>query len=86
MATKTVHDVLHMIQLSGLNYKMEVSPFSAIIHLKNSALKDKNGNQINIPPENHVSQTKEEKKKHARDILYLENANRTLQNHHNASN
>ena len=60
---------------------MEVSPFSAKIHLKNSAIKDKNGNQINIPPEIHVSQTKEGKIKYAWDILHLENANITLQNH-----
>ena len=76
MATNTFHDVLNMIQLSGLNYKMEVLPFSAKIHLKNSALKDQNGNQINIPPDIHVSQTKEEKINHARDVLQLENTNK----------
>jgi hypothetical protein len=37
--------------------------------LKNSLLKDKNGNQINILPQIQVSQTKEENTKNARDIL-----------------
>ena len=61
---------------SGLNYKMEVSPFSAKIHLNYSALIVKNENQINFPPEIHVSQTKEEKINHARDVLQLENTNK----------
>ena len=74
MATKTFHEVLNMIQFSGLNYKMEISPFSATIHMKNSAVTDKNGNQLHKPQENriHVSQIKEEKIRHARDIFNLE--------------
>lgn len=63
MATKTFHEVLNVIQFSGLNYKMEISPFSATIHMKNSAVTDKNGNQLHKPQENriHVSQIKGKK-------------------------
>ena len=53
---------------------MEISPFSATIHTKNSAVTDKNGNQLHKPQENriHVSKIKEEKIRHARDIFNLE--------------
>ena len=44
--TETFHNVLQVIQTSCLNYRIELSPFSAIIHLKNSSIKDKNGNPI----------------------------------------
>ena len=62
---------------------MEISPFSATIHLKNSSLKDKNGNQLYIPSGTkfHVSKNEETNVKHARDILHHENANRMLQTH-----
>ena len=49
-ATECFHNVLHFIQTSSLNYRIELSPFSATIHLKNSFLKDKNGNPITFPP------------------------------------
>ena len=44
--TETFHNVLQVIQTSSLNYRIELSPFSATIHLKNSAIKDKNGNPV----------------------------------------
>ena len=49
-ATECFHNVLHFIQTISLNYRIELSPFSATIHLKNSFLKDKNGNPITFPP------------------------------------
>jgi septal ring factor EnvC (AmiA/AmiB activator) len=51
--TETFHNVLQVIQTSCLNYRIELSPFSAIIHLKNSSIKDKNGNPIPHPMINH---------------------------------
>ena len=84
MTTQTFHNVLHVIQVSGLNFKMEISPFSATINLKNSALKDKHGNQISVKPDEVIisdDQTSVKNEKHARDINDLENANRMLQTH-----
>jgi hypothetical protein len=45
--------------------------------LKNSALKDKNGNQLVIEPQRNINddQTKVKREKYARDITQLENAN-----------
>ena len=56
MSTQTFHNVLHVIQLSGLNFKMEISRFSASIYIKNSALKDKNGNLLDIEPKNNINE------------------------------
>ena len=45
-ATEAFQDVLQKIQTCSLNYRMEISPFSATIHLRNSFIKDKNGNPL----------------------------------------
>ena len=49
-ATQVFHHALKLFQHSGLNYKMEVSPFSGIINLQNCFLMDKNKNQQTPPP------------------------------------
>ena len=44
MATSTCFSsILHEIQLSNLNFKIEMTPFAAFITLKKTVLKDKNG-------------------------------------------
>ena len=48
MATETFQNVLHIVQTSGLNFRMEISAYSATIHLKNFLLKDKNGNPFSL--------------------------------------
>ena len=47
MATKIFYNILNAVQSSGLNFKIEMSPFSATIVLKNSLLKDRHGNPLN---------------------------------------
>ena len=42
MATESFHNILHTIQTCGLNFKMEITSFSATIVVKNSLTKDKN--------------------------------------------
>ena len=76
MATETFQNVLHFIQTSGLNFKMEISPFSAAIHIKNSTLKDKKGNPLIYPSESsdNSSQIKSENVEQAKQILHQENA------------
>jgi hypothetical protein len=51
-ATEIFQDVVRTVQASNLNYRMEVSHFSATIHLKNSFLTDQNGNPLNPSPSN----------------------------------
>jgi hypothetical protein len=82
MATETFQNLL-LIQNLGINYKMEVSPFSATICIKNSLLKDKNGNPwISLPltSKNSPSLVKTESDKHARDILKQESVIKALRN------
>ena len=40
----TFYSILNEIQLSNLNFKIQVTPFAAHITLKKSALLDRNGN------------------------------------------
>ena len=42
-ANTTFNSILNEIQLSNLNFKIQMTPFAAIITLKKTALKDKNG-------------------------------------------
>ena len=75
-ATETFQDVLRTVQTSNLNYKMEISHFSATIHLKNSFLTDPNGNPLSAPfSSNMAFQNKEL----ARKILQLEAVIESLQ-------
>ena len=43
-ASQIYDDILNQIQTSSLNYKLELSPFYAVISLKKSFIKDKSGN------------------------------------------
>ena len=53
-ATDTFHNVLSEVQKSTLNYRIELSPFSATIYLKNSFVTDKNGNPLFSPSIGHI--------------------------------
>ena len=78
-ATETFRSVLHGIQTSNLNYKIEISPFSATIYLKNSFLTDKNGNPVHTTC---IGQTKPETDVFNNRILHLENTIQSLQEHY----
>ena len=47
-ATKVFQDLISDIQTAGLNFKINLSPFSATISLKNSLIKDRHG-RVQIP-------------------------------------
>ena len=49
VASDAFENLLKQVQSSNLNFRMEISPFSAVITLKKSLLKDKSG-QILFPP------------------------------------
>ena len=49
IAKTSFENILETIQSSNLNFQLQVSPFSATIFLKKSAIKDKNGNPL-LPP------------------------------------
>ena len=47
MATSNAfYNILQLVQNSSLNYQLQISPFSAIISLKKSPIKDKFGNPL----------------------------------------
>ena len=49
LAHKAFDSVLHQVQSSNLNFHLQISPFSAVISLKKSFLRDKSG-AIRLPP------------------------------------
>jgi hypothetical protein len=48
-ASRTFDSILEKIQRSNLNFQLQISPFSAVISLKKSLVKDKSGNTL-LPP------------------------------------
>ena len=48
-ASKAFKNILQQIDFSNLNYKLEISPFSAVISLKKSFIRDKSGNLLSSP-------------------------------------
>ena len=54
MATDRFHNIIHKIQTCGLDFKMEITSFSATIIIKNSLVKDKNGNPLTFPVERQI--------------------------------
>ena len=51
-ASGTFQNLIHQIQTSSLNFKIEMSPFSACITLKNSFIRDRKGKAV-IPLKPH---------------------------------
>ena len=62
MATEAFQEIINRIQTSGLNYKIELSPFSAKVILKKTLTKDLNGNPVktNFSNESTFDQVKAE--------------------------
>ena len=57
LASQNFNSILEQVQSSCLNFQIQVSPFSAIIHLKKSFIKDKSGKLLlprdrSVPCEN----------------------------------
>ena len=46
LASQTFDNILEEIQNSCLNFQLQISPFSALISLKKSFIKDRSGNHI----------------------------------------
>ena len=55
-ASQIYENILNQIQMSSLNFKLELSPFSAVISLKKSFIRDKSGNTLHSssPKLNHL--------------------------------
>ena len=49
-ASKAFKNILQQIESSNLNFKLEISPFSAVISLKKSFIRDKSGNLLSSNP------------------------------------
>ena len=59
-ANPTFYSILHQVQTSNLNFKIEMTPFAASIILKKTVFKDKNGiAAIPSPPINLLLQQAE---------------------------
>ena len=50
METKIFENVLQQVKLSRLNFRLDESPFSAVINLRKSFIKDKSGIVLRPPP------------------------------------
>ena len=50
LAGKMFENILHQIQTSNLNFNLQLSPFSALISLKKTLVKDKTGTPLLPPP------------------------------------
>ena len=52
VANKTFDTILEQVRTSNLNFHLQISPFSALISLKKSPVKDKSGTPIlpQVPP------------------------------------
>ena len=75
VASDAFENLLKQVQSSNLNFRMEISPFSAVITLKKSLVKDKAG-QILFPPLSEsvqLQQSKEEQNCLIQKIKHLEN-------------
>ena len=78
MATEIFQTLLMAIQTSGLNFKMEISAFSATICIKNSFIKDKNGNPL-ISSSQVSDPSAKMKSEHARNLASNENVIKSLE-------
>jgi hypothetical protein len=71
MATEIFQHLILAIQTPGLNFRMEISAFSATIHIKNSFLKDKNENPLISSQASDLSaKIKSENDVHARKVIF----------------
>merc|ERR1712240_90426 len=50
LATQAFNSILKHVQTSCLNFQVQISPFSAVISIKKSLVKDKFGNVLLPPP------------------------------------
>ena len=50
LAANSFNSILNHIQNSSLNYQLQLSPFSALVSIKKSFIKDKSGQTV-LPPE-----------------------------------
>ena len=66
-ASKTFEHVLDQVKASSLNFHLQQSPFSAVISIKKSFVKDKSGQILTPPPQSKPD-----------DIIHLESENQAL--------
>ena len=76
--------ILNDVQESNLNFRIERSPFSAVIYLKKTFVQSRLGNFVTPPPSKSViiSSVKSENLSHAKKIEYLENTIESMKRDH----
>ena len=50
LATESFNNILQQVQTSCLNFHLQISPFSAVISIKKSLIRDKSGDVMLPPP------------------------------------
>ena len=80
MAEEYYKELINRVQTSGLNYKIEMSPFSANIFLKKTFIKDMNGNPLKTEFSNAptIDQIKAENLFLNRKVVHLESTSSSL--------
>ena len=74
LATSTFNEILEKIKTSNLNFHIQLSPFSAMISLKKTLVRDRSGNCM--PPPFYSSATLDKDV----DMKLLNSKNQMLQN------
>jgi hypothetical protein len=80
-ATQAFEGILSQVVSSNLNFRLEQSPFSAVIHLKKSVIRNQNGNLRFPPPSLSVQlllQVQSDNYQQVQKIIQLENALQSL--------
>ena len=80
MAAENFNELIKRVQLSGLNYKIEMSPFSAKVFLKKTFTKDINGNPVKTQcsTEPNIEQITAENKFLNNKVFQLESSSNSL--------
>ena len=82
LASQNFDAILEQVKNSSLNFQIQVSPFSALISLKKSFVKDKSGNLL-LPSNRHgtsenTRESDEKNLKFERDIMVLTNMHKEV--------
>ena len=83
-AANQFENLLRQVQSSNLNFRIELSPFSAVITLKKSLIKNKTGNFL-LPPVSDFQQLQQarlEQNHLVQKISNLENVVKSLKDNH----
>ena len=79
-ASQAFEGILNQVVSSNLNFHLEQSPFSAVIHLKKSVIRNQHGSHLIPPPSPSIKllQVQSDNYRQAQKIVQLENSIKSL--------